>query len=394
MTTQVVTEASSLISDLTATPTSPDIFGVFTSPLSGDATSLAPTAAGAGPVITPNSVSTVPNGEVNGGWSSDGDAFEDQLWIRLCYGIIATLGIFGNFTVMFTVFRVRSMRTLTNMFIVSLAGADFVTSVFLIPLHLGLKIPVPAGVGGEMLCRLLLSKFPLWTSFVASVLNLTAVTLERYFSIVHPLHYDAIFTAKKAGVMIFTVWVAGIVMNSYMLYIFFNDNGVCTISWPNTEYQTFVGVANFCVIYVIPIAVMGISYWLIMANLSASARRLKQATREGKSGPMSMELLSARKKVVKMLAIVVVTFAICWAPNQFVFFAYNCGWNLDFNSWYYHLTVLVAFCNSCMNPFIYAFKSKQYRKALRAAVFGKKLTTTISSHENTNPSLAGSSAGK
>nr|XP_054753878.1 trissin receptor-like [Lytechinus pictus] len=258
----------------------------------------------------------------------------------------------------------------------------------------GINIPVPNGAGGDTLCRLLLSKFPLWTAFTASVLNLTCVTLERYFSIVHPLHYDAVFTARKAGLMIFSVWVFGFVMNSYMLYVFYNDGGTCMLRWPNVGYQTFVGVANFCVIYVIPITVMGISYWLIMSNLQASAQKLRQETREGKSGPMSLELLSARKKVVKMLAVVVVTFAICWAPNQFVFFAYNCGWNLDFDQWYYHLTVLVAFCNSCMNPFIYAFKSKQYRKALRAAVCSKKWTTTVSSFEGTNPSAIGSSVAK
>ncbi|XP_041461302.1 neuropeptide SIFamide receptor-like [Lytechinus variegatus] len=70
----------------------------------------------------------------NSGWSS---GFDDQVWIKFCYGVIAVLGIFGNFMVMFTVARVRSLRTLTNMFIVSLAAADFITSVFLIPLHLG-----------------------------------------------------------------------------------------------------------------------------------------------------------------------------------------------------------------------------------------------------------------
>ena len=194
--------------------------------------------------------------------------------------------------------------------------------------------------------------------------------------------------------MIISVWIFGVVMNSYMLYIFFNDGGKCLIKWPDYTYQTFVGVANFCVIYVIPLVVMGVSYWLIMANLKASARRLKQETREGKAGPMSLELLSARKKVVKMLAIVVITFALCWAPNQFVFFAYNCGWALDFTAWYYHLTVLVAFCNSCMNPFIYAFKSKQYRKALKAAVCNRKWSTTVSSNDGTVPSAMGSSAGK
>ncbi|XP_033635680.1 adenosine receptor A2a-like [Asterias rubens] len=241
------------------------------------------------------------DGQDNGqqGWSAEG-AFEDQVWLRAVYGIIAVLGITGNFLVMFTVARVPSLQNLTNMFIVSLAVCDFIVSVFLIPLHLGFVIPVPKGFGGELLCRLLLSKFPLWASFVSSVLSLTCVTLERYFSIVHPLRYE------------------------------------------------------------------------IMSNLHKSAMAMRQSLSDGRENQLSRDLLRARKKVIKMLLIVVVTFAICWAPNQFMFFAYMCGWNLDFSAWYYHASVLIAFCNSCVNPFIYGFQSKQYRRAFLQALGSPK----------------------
>ncbi|KAJ8026925.1 Apelin receptor [Holothuria leucospilota] len=116
---------------------------------------------------------------------------------------------------------------------------------------------------------------------------------------------------------------------------------------------------------------MGISYYRIIMNLRKSAANLRKDAMSGAADKMAVELLEARKKVVKMLATVVITFAICWAPNQFMFLAYNLGWNLDFRSWYYHVSVLTAFCNSCMNPFIYAFKNGRYRRALQKAVFGK-----------------------
>ncbi len=169
--------------------------------------------------------------------------------------------------------------------------------------------------------------------------------------------------------MVVGVWIAAIISNSYMFYVFkFNGKG-CYIDWYTDWFQTFLGVCNFSVIYAIPLVTMAICYVLIMMNLSKSAKSLSQTT--GKESQASLELLNARKKVIKMLAIVVITFAICWAPNQFVFFAYNCGYDLDFTSVFYHFSVLIAFCNSCMNPMIYAFKSKSYRRALRMAVCGK-----------------------
>ncbi|KAJ8026926.1 Adenosine receptor A2a [Holothuria leucospilota] len=73
----------------------------------------------------------------NGGWSSDQDSFDDAIWIRAAYGIIAVLGILGNFLVIFTIARVKALQNLTNFFIACLAATDFITSVFLIPLNMG-----------------------------------------------------------------------------------------------------------------------------------------------------------------------------------------------------------------------------------------------------------------
>lgn len=252
----------------------------------------------------------------------------------------------------------------------------FFSFFFLLAVYIGIEITVPSGTAGDLLCRLFLSKFPLWTSFVASVLNLTCVTLERYVGIMYPLRYTAIFTLRKAVIMVIFVWIIAFITNIYMLYIFYEEDGSCSVSWPSKFVQVFDGVLNFVVIYFIPLVVMGFSYYRIMKNLRENALKLKGQELSGTNDKMALELLEARKKVVKMLATVVLTFAICWAPNQFMFLAYNLGWNLDFRSWYYHVSVLMAFCNSCMNPFIYAFKNDRYRKALQKALFGKHCCTS------------------
>ncbi len=226
------------------------------------------------------------------------------------------------------------------------------------------------------MCSMLLSKWPLWTSFTASVLSLACVTLERYFNICHPLHYMSIFTNVKAGLLVAAVWVVAIIMNSYMFYVFSFDGTQCVLDWLNDIFQSFLGISNFFVIYAIPLTTMGICYVLIMRNLAQSAKSLSNNI--GKENEASLELLRARKKVIKMLAIVVITFAICWAPNQFLFLSYNLGYNLDFTSPEYHFSVLIAFCNSCMNPFIYGFQSKSYRKALKLALCGKRFTNNVS----------------
>ena len=50
---------------------------------------------------------------------------------------------------------------------------------------------------------------------------------------------------------------------------------------------------------------------------------------------------------------------------------YNCGFDADFNSPFYHFTVIMVFCNCCINPIIYAAKYEQFQKGLRQIVCGK-----------------------
>ncbi|XP_070576347.1 cholecystokinin receptor-like [Ptychodera flava] len=84
-----------------------------------------------------------------------------------------------------------------------------------------------------------------------------------------------------------------------------------------------------------------------------------------KNNAKQMWQLKARKQILHMLCLVVITFVVCWGPNQILFFSYNLGANVDFTKWYHHATVMLAFANSCMNPFIYTFKNKVFREGLK-----------------------------
>ena len=44
---------------------------------------------------------------------------------------------------------------------------------------------------------------------------------------------------------------------------------------------------------------------------------------------------------------------------------YNLGYKADWNSTYFHFTVLMVFLNCTVNPFIYLIKYRDYQTALR-----------------------------
>ena len=232
----------------------------------------------------------------------------------------------------------------------------------------GIDIPIPFGTGGKVMCALLLSKWPLWSSFIVSSLSLSCVTFERYFSICRPLQYNSFFTHKKAIFMAIGAWIAGYAIKSYQTWVVKYDGVSCPVYWPSVAYKTSLGVLNTLALYVVPLTAMTITYALIMRGLKKSSKLVSESS--GKASQASLELLKARKKVIKMLVVVVLVFALCWAPNQVIFMSYTFGVNVDFSSWYYHTSVLIAFCNSCLNPLIYAFKMKSYRRSLKEAICG------------------------
>ena len=73
----------------------------------------------------------------------------------------------------------------------------------------------------------------------------------------------------------------------------------------------------------------------------------------------------ARKNTIKTLLIVGCCFIICWSQNQIIYFMYNCGYNLNFNSTYFQFTIIMAFLNCTVNPFIYLIKYRDYQEALK-----------------------------
>ena len=97
----------------------------------------------------------------------------------IVYGITFLIGVTGNALVVFALLGDKKSRNATSSFLVSLAIADLLFLLFCIPYETAAKL-LQAGYwsGGLALCKI--SGFVDMLSAAASILNLTAVSLERY----------------------------------------------------------------------------------------------------------------------------------------------------------------------------------------------------------------------
>ncbi|XP_077560318.1 putative G-protein coupled receptor No18 [Haemaphysalis longicornis] len=117
--------------------------------------------------------------------------------------------VFGNVLVVLAIFTYRPLRSVQNMFIVSLAVADIAVALLVMPLNVAYSI-LGRWVFGLHVCELWLTCDVLCCT--ASILNLCAIALDRYWAIHDPINYAQKRTLRRVLFSILLVWaISGLI---------------------------------------------------------------------------------------------------------------------------------------------------------------------------------------
>lgn len=88
---------------------------------------------------------------------------------------------------------------------------------------------------------------------------------------------------------------------------------------------------------------------------------------------LSRNVLRARRGVVRMLIVLVLTFALCNLPfharKMWQYWSSGYQGTTNFSALLTPLTFLISYFNSGINPLLYAFLSKNFRKGMRELLF-------------------------
>ncbi|RZC36908.1 pyroglutamylated RFamide peptide receptor-like, partial [Asbolus verrucosus] len=255
-------------------------------------------------------------------------------------------------------------------------------------------------------------------SAICSVMNLTGISIERYYAIVHPMRAKYICTIKQAKRIILILWILSFLFGIPTLFaqghLPVKDNGKeffhCRKDWHASLLWRFHEVYMFVVILIIPFTIMTYSYsricwevWNVMKRrvVMTSKHALTRARSKNENTPETSALPEDKpaksdplqddthmvKQVVYMLVAVVVLFAICWAPilidNILTAYEYLPQYRAE-NLEYMNLAfVLMAYFNSCINPIIYGFMSKSFRESFKLVLccnFAEARPSSLSSY--------------
>ena len=264
--------------------------------------------------------------------------------------LIAVLGLAINLCVIGTICRVRRLWTITNAFVLSLAMADFFMASILVPFNIW-YIHYP-GQDTDVKDTL----FPLLG--VASLLNLAAVTLERFLSISYPLTYDAHLTRFRATIIITSLWLVS-VFQALLQFAFKNKSRRIRTLYEDLRFAFAFGLPCLCILFV------NIKIYFVARK---HARQINASNPQGQSGNSSRAFLK-KLKTVKVIALLVGTFVVTWLPYfSLSIYEHHTPSPYGQNTASFEVALTVAEALACgtalFNPLLYGLLRKDVREAM------------------------------
>ncbi|XP_060598437.1 allatostatin-A receptor-like isoform X2 [Ruditapes philippinarum] len=328
------------------------------------------------------------------------------------YTLIGLLGIIGNLLVIFSIIKVKRMRSITNLFLLSLATADLLLVCVCVPAKAISSYSYTWTLG------LFMCKFVYYiqaVSMIGSALTLTVMSIERFIAIRYPLKARSLCTKRHARIVIISTWVTSfatavptIFAIQYREIVGIHRTAIwCHKYWEESPmfgkaYELYM----LLLILVIPFSVMIITYtWIANIVWHVATRRadmrsgscISDASGEkpvltpaaetqikppvvpitsplsvGPTSRASTDDDKTRRQVVMMLMVVVVLFAVCWTPvlvnNVLVAFQHMDYLHMGYLKPLRMVFHLLSYANSCVNPFVYAFMSKNFRDGFKQSI--------------------------
>ncbi|XP_045211177.1 cholecystokinin receptor-like [Mercenaria mercenaria] len=289
------------------------------------------------------------------------------------YSFIIILAVVGNTIVVIVIGRHRLRRSVTDMYIFSLAISDILIATLNMPFQLSFVIAnewLAEGTAGEFLCKF--TNYVQGVTIVACVLTLTAIAIDRYIVICQPKLSRKIHSKKSAIIGIVVVWLIALcALSPHLVFqkldqrLKVTENAigvgwVCAEFYPRGKadgklYSVFV----YIFLYVIPVLIMIFTYGAITHRLwlKRSVFPVSQNSSQFARG------VAHKKKITKLLIVLVLAFTVLWLPF-FSFSMFTKFADADVHAFRIKMAVLqlVGYSNCCVNPIMYTFLNNSFQK--------------------------------
>lgn len=321
------------------------------------------------------------------------------------------LALVANTAVLIVVIKSPHLRKFA--FVGHLCAVDLLCAVLLMPLGIMATSPYFASVGFTMPeCQ-----FYIFVNIIliaASIFTITAISVERYYYIVHPMRYEVRMTLKLTAAVLAMVWVASGGLGLLTVFGWPDYGGLssisaahCSLHWMHSNHRRVFSVIFSIACFCLPAVVIFAVYCNVYKVARVAARQHgplplwtnSQLKHRSDSINSQTTIITTthntprrtvcdwpfgRSKAAFTLVVIVGQFLICWLPyftfhiHQLLSEIHSTPKDLeDGVTW-------LAYSSFSINPFFYGLLNRQIREELcklRRCYSARPVELAASTHE-------------
>lgn len=315
--------------------------------------------------------------------------YDHRPWARVVmpvhYSVVFVVGLFGNALALHVIRpNLRKMNSTT------LYSANLVVSDILFALSLPLRV-VYYALGfhwplGEVACKFTALVF--YINTYAGVNFMTCLSVDRFIAVVLPLRLARFRRVQRVKWVCVAVWLLVLAQTLPLLSMPMTkkEHGgfVTCMEYPNFEMVPnlpFMLIGAVFLGYGIPVVIILVCYSWLCSKLRLSAKTNHLTEKSGRN-----------QKAIGVICCVILVFVVCYTPYHMDLLQYmirklrytpDCSELHSFQI-SLHITVCLMNLNSCLDPFIYFFACKGYKKKVMK-LLRKQVSMSFSSAVRTSP---------
>ncbi|XP_066506300.1 trace amine-associated receptor 6-like [Hoplias malabaricus] len=288
------------------------------------------------------------------------------IFLFIVLSCISVCTVFLNLLVIISISHFKQLHTPTNLLILSLAVADLIVGLIVMPVNI-LQLMDSCWYLGKIICNMLPVVNSL--SVLASVFSLVLIAVDRYIAVCDPLIYPSKVTVCKMSMCIILGWALCLFYPIIFMYV--NDRlppyetstscyGVCVIVIKHSLVITDVVVS-----LVTPCSVILILYGMIFKVARHQAKAIR-AISNGVPKQQETKLSgSFQTKAAKKLSVIILVYLACWIPYYLSSLSLE---SMTSSSVVWTLFCWLMYTNSSVNPLIYAIFYSWFRESVKYIV--------------------------
>ena len=275
---------------------------------------------------------------------------EEKVFFAIWNILTCITAVCGNTFIIASIRRVSSLHLPSKVLLVCLALTDLCVGVITQPLYVAhILFPECHSIGLYLLIGYNTTGF-LFSG--VSMLTITAISVDRLLAVTLGLRYRQVVTVWRTRTLLITFWT----INMAFAIMFFHYFGVI-LYFVIAFTSLCILISTFCYVKIC----------YALRHHQVTVQPPAYQGEERRQIVNQLNLMRSRKTVISAMW-VQATFLVCSLPLTIIMILMISGFRTATVFFIWDLATSLLFFNSSLNPFIYCWKIKQVRQAVRGTV--------------------------